>query len=148
MIIRNHTTKETATRSSLNNRGYERSEHPRITSSIEASTLKECPNSVMGDPFRVDVPLFVPIRGYSAPPVIERRRFQRLGGTIADNHKSFLKPLSVHYGDAFDVYGSAWPFLGIDGRTSDAQRYGHSLDDFAEDRVVAVEVWCSANAGV
>ena len=40
----------------------------------------------MGDPFRVDVPLLVPIRGYCAPPVIERRRFQRLGGTIADNH--------------------------------------------------------------
>jgi len=86
MIIRNHTTKETATRSSLNNRGYERSEHPRITSAIVASTLKECPNSLMGDPFRVDVPLFAPIRGYCAPPVIERRRFQRLCGTIADNH--------------------------------------------------------------
>ena len=89
MIIRNRTTKETATRSSLNNRGYERSEHPRITNAIEASTLKECPNSVMGDPFRVDVPLIVPIRGYCAPPVIERRRFQRLGGTIADNHKKY-----------------------------------------------------------
>ena len=86
MIIRNRTTKETASRSSLNNRGYERSEHPRIKSAIEASTLKECPNSVMGDPFRVDVPSIVPIRGYCAPPVIERRRFQRLGGMIADNH--------------------------------------------------------------
>ena len=78
MIIRNHTIKETATRSSLNNRGYERSEHPRILSAIEASTLKECPNSVMGDPFRVDVPLFVPYRGFCAPPVIERRRFSVL----------------------------------------------------------------------
>ena len=28
MIIRNHSTKETATRSSLHNRGYERREHP------------------------------------------------------------------------------------------------------------------------
>ena len=84
MIISNRTTKETATWSSLNNRGYERSEHSRITNAIEASTLKECPNSVMGDPFRVDVPLIVPIRGYCAPSVIERRRFQRLGGTIAD----------------------------------------------------------------
>ena len=97
MIIHNHTTKETATRSSLNNRGYERSEHPRITSSIEASTLKECPNSVMGDPFRVDVPLFVPIRGYCAPPVIERRRFQRLGGTIADNHNLFTMGYDLRF---------------------------------------------------
>ena len=31
MIIRNRTNKETATRSSLDNRGYERSEHPRMT---------------------------------------------------------------------------------------------------------------------
>jgi len=68
MIIRNHTTKETATRSSLNNRGYERSEHPRILSAIEASTLKECPNSVMGDPFRVDVPLFCPYPGVLRTP--------------------------------------------------------------------------------
>ena len=30
MIIRKDTTSKTATRSPLNNRGYERSEHPRM----------------------------------------------------------------------------------------------------------------------
>ena len=84
------TINRTLKASTLSNRGYERSVYPRIANTIETSTLKECPNSVMGDPFRVDVPLIVPIRGYCAPPVIERRRFQRLGGTIADNHNIFL----------------------------------------------------------
>jgi len=77
MIIRNHTTKETATRSSLNNRGYERIEHP----------------------------LFVPIRGYCAPPVIERRRSQRLGGTIADNH---LKKLFIVIALLMCRWAGAW----------------------------------------
>ena len=58
-----------------------------------------------GDPFRVDVPLFVPIRGYCAPPVIERRRFQRLGGTIADNHFKIQVPATPvgvnHYSQGF-----------------------------------------------
>ena len=43
MIIRNPTIKETATRSSLNNRGYERSKHPRLTKNRGICTLKECP---------------------------------------------------------------------------------------------------------
>ena len=80
------TINRTLKASMLSNRGYERSEHPRIANAIEDSTLKECPNSVMGDTFRIDVSLIVPIRGYYAPPVTERRRFQRLDGTIADNH--------------------------------------------------------------
>ena len=43
MIIRNNTTKETSTLFSLNNRGYERGEHPWQANSHVARTLKECP---------------------------------------------------------------------------------------------------------
>ena len=47
--------KKTATRSSLNNRGYEHSEHPRLTVDRGASTLKKsAPSPQKGDPFRVD----------------------------------------------------------------------------------------------
>ena len=38
---------------------------------MKACTLKECPNKQMGDPSRVDA-LTSPLRGYYAPPVIER----------------------------------------------------------------------------
>ena len=65
-------TSRTLKASTLSNRGYERSEHPRIANTIETSTLNECPNSEMGDPFRVDVSLIVHIRGYFAPSVTER----------------------------------------------------------------------------
>ena len=80
MIIRNDTTKETATRSSLNNRGYERSEHPRLTDARGTCTLEECPITSEGRG----------VSEYGRPPFPTYGRlpvaFQRLGGTIADNH--------------------------------------------------------------
>ena len=57
--------------SSLSNRGYERSEHPRaIETPTVASTLTGCPTMVtngqpMGDPFRVDAPSSSAVRGCS-----------------------------------------------------------------------------------
>ena len=54
MIIRNHSTKETATRSSLHNRGYERSEHPR---QVETHAIVHSGGVLQpqkGNPFRVD----------------------------------------------------------------------------------------------
>jgi len=92
MIIRNDTTKETATQSSLNNRGYERSEHPRLTDARGTCTLEECPITSEGRGVsKYGRPLLRYWRrltsgGATHAPVIERRRFQRLGGTIADNH--------------------------------------------------------------
>ena len=50
VIIRNRTTKETATRSSLNNRGYERSEYPRLTDNRGTCTLEEWPIIPRGRP--------------------------------------------------------------------------------------------------
>jgi hypothetical protein len=54
MIIRNRTTKETAARSSLNNRGYERSEHPRQACNDAIVHSGRVPQPQKGDPFRVD----------------------------------------------------------------------------------------------
>ena len=54
VIIRNHTTKETATRSSLHNRGYERSEHPRQVDIPAAVHSGGVPQLQAGDPSRVD----------------------------------------------------------------------------------------------
>ncbi len=72
------TINRTLKASTLSNRGYERSEHPRIANAIEDSTLRECPNSVMGDTFRVDVSLIVPIRGYYAPRLLSVDAFSVL----------------------------------------------------------------------
>ena len=52
MIIRNLTSKETATRSSLDNRGYERSEHPRLAYNRGICTLEECPIIPRGRPLQ------------------------------------------------------------------------------------------------
>ncbi|MBQ9364075.1 MAG: hypothetical protein IJT97_11775, partial [Bacteroidaceae bacterium] len=51
---KNNTTSKTATRSSVNNRGYERSEHPPDSKRMGiTSTLKESPHEQMGHSFRV-----------------------------------------------------------------------------------------------
>ena len=95
MIICNETTKQTATRSSLEtrlcrlhgkNRGYERSEHPRMSDNRGACTLKECPFSMDGRPLQGRFRYHSMSGGATHAPVIERRRFQRLGGMITDNH--------------------------------------------------------------
>ena len=49
MIILNRTTK-TLKASSLTNRGYERSEHPRLIYNRVTCTLKECPIIPRGRP--------------------------------------------------------------------------------------------------
>ena len=78
MIIRKDTTKLTATRSPLNNRGYERSEHPRLSDAREISTLKECPIIIIGRPVQGRCCCRLTAGGATHTPVIERRRFQRL----------------------------------------------------------------------
>ena len=82
MIIRNNTTSKTATRSSVNNRGYERSEHPRTVSVWVTSTLKESPMRADGALFQSAFHSFLLSAGPTDAAVTERRRFQRLGGTI------------------------------------------------------------------
>jgi hypothetical protein len=54
--------------SPLNNRSVRRTCGSK---NIVERTLKECPNKQMGDPSRVDA-FPSPLRGYYAPPVIER----------------------------------------------------------------------------
>ncbi len=44
--------------STLSNRGYERSEHPRIGLRRDACTLKECPNTPTGRPLQGRYPTF------------------------------------------------------------------------------------------
>ena len=53
MIIRYNIPKETATRSSLHNRGYERSEHPRQVNSPAVVHSGGVPQPQRGDPTRV-----------------------------------------------------------------------------------------------
>ena len=81
MIIRNHTTKrpQRGLRLGLGyaaclskNRGYERSEHPRIADEQTASTLKGSPIKQHGHSFRVLNWMIPAPRGYFAPPVNER----------------------------------------------------------------------------
>ena len=50
MTFLNCTTSKTAARSSLRNRGYERSEHPRISGGRATSTLNGSPNAIDGAP--------------------------------------------------------------------------------------------------
>ena len=52
MIIHYNTPKETATRSSLHNRGYERSEHPRQADSPAAVHSGGVPQPQKGDPLQ------------------------------------------------------------------------------------------------
>ena len=72
MIIRNRTTKETAMRSSLNNRGYERSEHPRPAYKRGTCTLEECPIITRGRPLLGRSHCWLTSGGAAHTPVIER----------------------------------------------------------------------------
>ena len=83
MIIRNRTTSKTATRSPLDNRGYE---VPPDNEARCKPTLKGSPIGLSGHSFRVLSHFCQQSAGPLDAAVIERRRFHRLGGTIADNH--------------------------------------------------------------
>ena len=67
MIIHKRTTIETATRSSLSNRGYERSEHPRKKKITLSCTPEECPSSRRATP-PGSMPALSDIRGCCARP--------------------------------------------------------------------------------
>jgi len=71
MIIRKETTSKTAMRSPLHNRGYERSEHPRLSGDRATSTLNGSPNAIDGAPLQgafllASLPQVVPTYGYGA----------------------------------------------------------------------------------
>ena len=96
MIIRNYTTGKTAERSPLSSRSVRRTCGKRMKTD---GTLKECPITAIGRPLWGRY-LFARQLSGGAPhtPAIERRRsfptcgrlpvaFQRLGDTVADNHK-------------------------------------------------------------
>ena len=95
MIILKDTIGKTATRSPLSNRGYKRSEHPRMVEENVKSTLKESPIRADGALFQSASPTIIQFRGYCVPSVIERRRFQRLGDTIANSHNLFSHQFNV-----------------------------------------------------
>ena len=95
MFIRNRTTNKTATRSPFNSQGYKRSEHLRIQKVDSVSTLKESPICSAGAHFQCAITHATLSEGRTQPSAIERIRFHRLGGTIADNHKKML----AHHAD-------------------------------------------------
>ena len=74
MIIRKCTTK-TVKPSQLSNRGCERSEHPRSAGAYSGCTLRECPGSLLGDPFGVVIYLSMLSGGTAHPRLLIGDRF-------------------------------------------------------------------------
>ena len=82
MIIRKCTISKTATRSPLDNRGYDRREHPRRDSGSNIDPDRVAHLWLMGHTFSVLPYVMFLYRRSFRPTVTERRRFHRLGGTI------------------------------------------------------------------